>query len=127
MTLLASLLAAGIVAYSYGGVYGWAFLYGAGVGTLSFTSIAVTAALLGGRFTGERILLGLAVYVGRLFLAAGAIGVPIYFGTLPALAMVCGFAGVYVVENVVLLLAAPRSVGSAARGSGGGIERRTGV
>lgn len=125
--MLASLLAAGVAAYAFGGVYGGAFLYGAGVGIVSFTSIAITAALLGGRFTGERILLGLAVYVGRLLFAATAIGVPIYFGTLPTLAMVCGFAGVYIMENIAILVAAPRSVSSAARHAGGGTERRTGV
>lgn len=120
-------MVAGIIAYAFGGVYGWAFTYGAVIGVISFTSIALTAALMGGRFTGERILLGLAVYVGRLVFAAVAIGVPIYFGALPALAMVGGFAGVYVVENIALLMAAPRSVDSAARRVGGATERRTGV
>ena len=122
----ASLLAAAISWYLFGGVYAGALLYGAAVGLVCFTSIAVTAALLGGRFSGQRMLLGLAVYVGRLLFAAMAMGVPMYFGDWPVLAMICGFAGVYVVENVTVLVGAPRSVGRMSA-VGGRVERRTGV
>lgn len=122
-----SLLAAAVSWYLFGGVYAGALLYGAAVGLVCFTSIAVTAALMGGRFSGQRMLLGLAVYVGRLLFAAMAMGVPIYFGSWPALAMVCGFAGVYVVENVTVLVGAPRAAGSSAVRVRAGVDRRAGV
>jgi hypothetical protein len=127
---LISLLVAGAVWYYSGGTHAGAYLYGVGVGVVCFTSIAVTAALLGGRLSGDRIVLGLAVYFGRLVFAAVGLGVPIYLGSLPAVPLLCGFAGVYVVENVVLLVGAPaKMVGesSAVRSGRGGVERRTEV
>ena len=128
VTFIVSLMAAGVVWRLFGGAYAGAYLYGVGVGLLCFTSIAVTAALLGGRLSGDRIVMGLAVYVGRLVFAAVALGLPMYLGGWPVLALLCGFAGVYVVENVVILLGAPRTVGGAAGvGARGGAERRTGV
>ena len=128
-TILISLFGAGVIWVYFGGAYVGSYLYGAGVGVASFTSIAVTAALLGGRLSGGRILLGLAVYVGRLIFAAVGIGLPIYLGDWPALSLLGGFAGVYVVENVVLLIGAPRTVGetTAVRPMGERVERRDGV
>ena len=128
-TVIISLLAAGVILYYSGGAAAGAYAYGAGVGVVCFTSIAVTAALLGGRLSGDRIVLGLLVYVGRLVFAAVGLGLPMYFGDWPALPLIGGFAGVYVVENVVLLLGAPRTVGgtSAARSLGEGVERRSRV
>lgn len=128
-TIFISLLGAGAIWMYFGGAYVGAYLYGAGVGVVSFTSIAVTAALLGGHLSGGRILLGLAVYVGRLIFAAVGIGLPIYLGDWPALSLLGGFAGVYIVENVVLLIGAPKTVGetTAVRAVGERAERRTGV
>ena len=128
-TVLISLLLAGVVWYYFGGVYAGAYVYGAGIGVVCFTSIAVTAALLGGRLSGDRIVLGLLVYVGRLVFAAVGLGLPMYLADWPTLAMIGGFAGVYVVENVVLLVGAPRTVGgtTAVGSAGEGVERRTGV
>src|SRR5918995_1777853 len=63
-----SLGAAAVVGYYFGAIYAGAFLYGAGVGLVSFSSIAITAWLLGGKLSGERVLLGVAVYFGRLVL-----------------------------------------------------------
>lgn len=127
---LVSLLISAVVLYYLGGLYAGAYLYGVGVGVVCFTSIAVTAALLGGGFSGDRVLLGLVVYVGRLVFAAVALGVPMYLGALPAVPLLFGFAGVYVVENVVLLLGAPAKMAgesSAVRSGRGGVERRTEV
>lgn len=129
VTVLISLLAAGVVWYYFGGAHAGAYLYGVGIGVACFTSIAVTAALLGGRLSGDRIVLGLAVYFGRLVFAAVGLGVPMYLGSWPVLPLLCGFAGVYVVENVVLLLGAAKTVGRspAVRSVREGVERRTGV
>ncbi|QIN83213.1 hypothetical protein GBA63_11595 [Rubrobacter tropicus] len=125
-----SLFATGTIWYYFGGLHAGAYLYGVGVGVVCFTSIAVTAALLGGGLSGDRIVLGLAVYFGRLAFAAVALGVPIYLGSLPAVPLLCGFAGVYVIENVVLLVGAPAKMAgenSAVRSGHGGVERRTEV
>lgn len=120
LTLALALLAC--AAFGYYLDLGWAgaFLYGVAVGVVSFASIALTVSLLTVRPTGLKILLGAASYVGRLLFAAGAILVPAYMELLPALPMVAGFAGVYAIENVVLLLLAPRSVGVGHKGA----ERR---
>ena len=117
LTVLLSLVVAVVVGVYAGWADAGAFLYGAGVGVVSFTSIAVTASLLGGRFTGEKMLLGVAVYFGRLVFAVMAVGVPLFWASWPALAVVCGFAGVYVVENVLLLVGAWRASGTVVRGA----------
>jgi hypothetical protein len=70
---------------------------------------------------------GLAVYTGRLVFAAVAVGGAVYYDLWPVLPMLCGFIGVYVLENVFLLMMAPttmrrsRTGGEAARGTS---ERR---
>lgn len=117
LTVLLSLLVAVVVGVYAGWADAGAFIYGAGVGVISFTSIAVTASLLGGRFTGEKMLLGMAVYFGRLVFAVMAVGVPLFWASWPALAVVCGFAGVYLVENVLLLVGAWRARGTVVRGA----------
>jgi hypothetical protein len=127
VTVLVALLVAGVIWYYFGGGHAGAYLYGAGIGVVCFTSIAVTAALLGGRLTGDRIVLGLAVYFGRLGFAAVALGVPIYTEAWPVVPLVSGFAGVYIVENVVLLMGAPKRIENGSAVRGGGVERRTGV
>ncbi len=117
LTVLLSLLAAVVVGIYAGWAEAGALLYGAGVGVASFTSIAVTASLLGGRFTGEKLLLGVAVYFGRLLFVLVAVGVPILLGSWPVLPIICGFAGVYVVENILLLVGAWRARGAVGRGA----------
>ena len=117
MTALLSLLVALVVAIYAGSAEAGALLYGAGIGVVSFTSIALTASLLGGRFTGEKLLLGVAVYFGRLLFALVAMGVPLYLGSWPVLPLIGGFAGVYVVENVLLLVGAWRVRGPVGRGA----------
>ena len=103
------------------------FLYGSGVGMACFASIAVTVSFLTVRPTGTRMVHGLAVYTGRLVFAAVAVGGAVYYDLWPVLPMLCGFIGVYVLENVFLLMMAPttmrrsRTGGEAARGTS---ERR---
>ncbi|HEY6714638.1 MAG TPA: hypothetical protein VI055_20505 [Rubrobacter sp.] len=123
-TAVMSLAAAAVVGYYFGAVYAGAFLYGAGVGLVSFTSIAITAWLLGGKLSGERVLLGVAIYFGRLVFAVVAVGAPIVLASWPALALIGGFAGVYVVENVLLLFGAVKVRGTYARRAG--VEDRNG-
>lgn len=105
------------------------FLYGVGVGVVGFASIALTVSLLTVRPSGARIMLGVATYGARLVLVVAAVGVAVYLDAWPVLPMLCGLAGVYVVENVLLLKMAPKSVraGNPARPVGGGVERRTEV
>ena len=68
-------------------------------------------------------MLGVASYGARIVLVVVAVGVAVYADAWPTLPMVCGLAGVYVVENLLLLKMAPTSL----RAAGGGVERRTGV
>lgn len=109
---LVSLLASVAVGYFFGGVYAAALLYGAAIGVVCFTSIAVTVVLLGGRLTGVTMPLVLSVYFGRMILVVVGIGVPVVLEAWPVLAMLGGLAGVYVVENVLILFGAWRSHGS---------------
>src|SRR5918995_27479 len=119
-TAVMSLGAAAVVGYYFGAVYAGAFLYGAGVGLVSFTAIALTAWLLGGKLSGERVLLGVAVYFGRLVFAVVAVGAALLLASRPALALIGGFAGVYVVENVLLLFGAVKVRSTYGRGAGVG-------
>ena len=125
---LAIPVCAGIWYYS-----GWAqaasFVYGVGVGVAGFVSIALTVSLLTVRPTGVRVILGFASYAGRLVLVVAAVGVPAYLKAWPVVPMLCGLAGIYAVENVLILTMAPKSVraGNPGRPVGEGVERRTGV
>ena len=105
------------------------FLYGVGVGVVGFASIALTVSLLTVRPSGVRILLGVASYGARLVLVVAAVGIAVYVDAWPVLPMLCGLAGVYVVENLLLLKMAPKSarVGNSARPVRGSVERRTEV
>ncbi len=120
---------AGAVWHYFDGAHAVSFLYGVGVGVVGFASIALTVTLLTVRPSGVRILLGVASYGARLVLVVAAVGVAVYADAWPVLPMLCGLAGVYVVENLLLLKMAPKTfrAGSAARTVGGGVERRTGV
>lgn len=86
----------------YGGTYAGALLYGAGVGLASFVSIAMTVSMLTVRSYVWRGL-GAASFFVRYGFAAVALGIPAYLGLWPVVAMLAGFAGVYLAENVLLL------------------------
>ena len=94
----------GVVVWSlYGGAYAWSFLYGAGVGIASFVSTALTVSLLTGRSRVFDIMIGATSFVARYGFAAIALGVPAYLNLWPVAAMLGGFAGGYLAENLVLL------------------------
>ena len=97
-----AILAAAIVFYVYDGAHAGAVLYGAGVGLVSFVSTAFTVSWL----TRESKIwqaMGVASFVIRYGFVAVALVVPAYFGFWPAVAMLGGFAGVYLAENLVFL------------------------
>ena len=91
-----------LVWYLYDGSHAGAFSYGVGVGTLSFVSTAVTVSWLT-RGTRVWVLAGASTFAARYGFVGVALGVPIYLGLWPALAMLGGFAGVFLAENVVLV------------------------
>ena len=92
-----------MVWFLYGTAYAGAFLYGAGVGIVSFVSTALTVSLLMGRSKSFGMMIGGASFAARYGFAAVALGVPAYLSLWPLVAMLIGFAGVYLAENVVLL------------------------
>ena len=105
----------------YGGAHAGAFLYGVGMGAVSFVSIAATVSLLTAR-TSVWQALGVALFAGRYGVLAGALGVPAFLDLWPMAAMLFGFAAVYVAENVVLLPGVSRVLGSS-RARRAAIER----
>jgi hypothetical protein len=120
------------ISYVYGGAYAGAFFYGVGVGITSLVSTALTVSLLTRRSHVWRVM-GVASFVARYGFALGALGVPAYLGLWPAVTMFGGFAGVYLVENIVLVpgmlrtvsnLGVKRDAGHSVRE---GVERRVGV
>ena len=96
-------LAGAVVWFLYGEAYAGAFLYGVGVGIVSFVSTALTVSLLMGRSTAFGVMIGAASFLARYGFAAVALGVPAYLSLWPVVPMLVGFAGVYLAENVVLL------------------------
>lgn len=113
-----------VVYYYLGASNAGAFLYGVGVGAVVFATIALSVALITGRGSPLRMLLGAVVYVGRLGIAAVAIGVPVWTEGWPLLPVFFGFAGVYVVENVAILVMLGRRSGAGNRWRGEDRERR---
>jgi hypothetical protein len=73
------------------------------VGTVSFVSTALTVSLLMGRSTAGGMMVGALSFGARYGFVAAALGVPAYLGLWPVVAMLGGFVGVYVAENVLLL------------------------
>lgn len=129
---IALALAAPIVAvvwYYSDRAHAVSFVYGVGVGVVGFASIALTVSLMTVRPTGLRVILGFASYGARLAFVVAAVGVPAYLGLWPVVPMLCGLAGVYVVENLLILKMAPTTVRtvSPAGPVRGGVERRTEV
>ena len=94
---------AALLLYLYGVAHAEAFAYGVGLGLLSLLSTAVTVSLLWGRSMTLGMIVGALSFVGRCGFAAGALGVPAYLGLWPVVPMLGGFAGVYLVENIVLM------------------------
>jgi hypothetical protein len=86
----------------YDEAYAVAFLYGSGVGVISFLSIAATVSMLTGRSNVLR-LLGMVFFAARYGFAAAALGIPAYMGLWPVGPMLVGLVAVYLAENVVLL------------------------
>jgi hypothetical protein len=86
-----------------GGAYAGALLYGVGVGTVSFVSTALTVSLLMERSTAGGMMVGALSFGARYGFVAVALGVPAYLGLWPVVAMLGGFVGVYMAENVLLL------------------------
>src|ERR687890_2288963 len=92
-----------LLLYVYGVAHAEAFAYGVGIGLVSLLSTALTVSLLWGPNMAVGVMVGVFSFVGRCLLAAGALGVPAYLGLWPVLPMLGGFAGVYLVENIVLM------------------------
>jgi hypothetical protein len=122
-----------MIFYFYGMAHAGAFLYGAGTGILSFASTALTASLMPGSTTVHGVMLWAGSFLARYGFVAVALGVPAYLGLWPAVAMLGGFAGVYLAENAVLLPVVMRTTSDvSAKSSGGrpvseGVERRVEV
>ena len=120
-----------VVWFLFGAAHAGAVLYGVGVGIVSFVSTALTVSLLTGGSKAAGMMIGTASFAARLGFAAGALGVPAYLDLWPVVAMLAGFVGVYLAENVVLLpgvllgrAGAGRDVGRAVRER---VERRIGA
>src|ERR671920_2582412 len=92
-----------LLLYFYGMGHAEAFAYGVGIGLISLLSTAVTVSLLWGPNMTLGMMVGAFSFVARCGLAAGALGIPAYLGLWPALPMLGGFAGGYLVENIVLM------------------------
>ncbi len=132
MVLLAAPVVAAIF-YFYGAAQAGAFVYGVGTGILSFFSTALTASLMPGSSTVHGMMMWAGSFLVRYGFVAVALGVPAYLGLWPVVAMLGGFAGVYLAENVVLLPGAMKMVSNpgakraAGRAVGEGEERRARV
>lgn len=94
---------AALLLYLYGFGHAAAFGYGVMIGLVSLLSTALTVSLLWGPSMTLGMMVGAFSFVARCGLAAGALGVPAYLGLWPVLPMLGGFAGVYLVENIVLM------------------------
>jgi hypothetical protein len=129
MVVLAVPVAAAIF-YFYGMAHAAAFLYGVGTGIVSFASTALTVSLMPVSSTVQGMVMWAGSFVARYGFAAAALGVPAFFGLWPAVAMLGGFAGVYLAENAVLLPGVMKEMSGAGRGGhqvDEGVERRAKV
>jgi hypothetical protein len=97
--------------FLYGAVYAGVFLYGVGMGAVSFLSIAATVSML---TAPSKVWqgLGMTFFAARYGFMAAALGIPAFIGPWPLAPMLFGFAAVYVAENVVLLPGVSRVLGS---------------
>jgi hypothetical protein len=112
--------------YFYGAAEAGAFVYGVGTGILSFFSTALTASLIPGSSTVHGVAMWAGSFLVRYGFVAAALGVPAYLGLWPVVAMLGGFAGVYLAENVVLLPGAMKMINNlgAQRAAGGPVGER---
>ncbi|WP_047864986.1 hypothetical protein [Rubrobacter aplysinae] len=97
-----AVLVGGVLFYVYGGSQAGAFWHGAAIGVLSLFSTALTVSLLT-KGPGLWRMLGAATFFVRYIFVAVTLGIPAYLGLWPGVAMLGGFAGVYLTENTVLL------------------------
>ena len=118
-TAVLALPVVALVWYLYGGSHAGAFSYGVGIGILSFVSTAVTVSWLT-RGTRAWVIAGSASFVARYGFVALALGAPAYLELWPALAMLGGFAGVFLAENVVLVPVALKMAGNLGTDYGAG-------
>ena len=110
-----------VVWFLSGGAHAGAFLYGVSVGTVSFVSTALTVSTAGG------MMVGALSFGARYGFVTAALGVPAYLGLWPVVAMLGGFVGVYMAENVLLLPGVlTRAIGAPGveRGAGGSVNER---
>jgi hypothetical protein len=101
--LAGAALVGAVIWLLYDEVYAGAFLYGVGVGIVSFVSTAFSVSMLTGRARAFDMVICAASFVARYGFVAVALGVPAYLGLWPVVPMLLGCAGVYLAENVVLL------------------------
>lgn len=111
----------------YSGSHAAAFLYGVGVGTISFVSTAFTVSLLTWSSKALGMMLGAGSFMARYGFVAVALGVPAYLELWPVVPMLLGFVGVYLAENVVLLPAVLMGRRDIARPVPEKVERRVEV
>jgi hypothetical protein len=131
MVILAVPVAA-MIFYFYGAVHAGAFVYGVGTGILSFVSTALTVSLMPVSTTVQGVVMWAGSFLVRYGFVAVALGVPAYLGLWPVVAMLGGFAGVYLAENAVLLPGVMRVMSDPSakhdgRPVGEGAERRAEV
>jgi len=129
IVVLTILVAVGVY-LAFGVADAGSFVYGAGMGILSFVSMALTVSLLAGRPGVVMAMIGASSFFARLGFAAAVLAIPAYLGLWPVLPMICGFAGVYVAENILLLGMAPKIAGNpGARHDDeqNGAERKVGI
>ena len=108
------------VSYFYGAAHAGAFIYGAGTGIVSFVSTALTVSLMPVGSTVHGVMMWAGSFLVRYGFVAVALGVPAYLHLWPVVAMLGGFAGVYLAENVVLLPWVMRTTSGPGAGHGGG-------
>jgi len=105
-----AVLAGAAIWFLYGVSYAGAFFYGVAMGLLSFVSMAVTVSLMTGRSTAAMMMVGAGSFGARCVFVAVALGIPAYLSLWPVLAMLGGFAAVYLAESIVLLPMMPRKI-----------------
>jgi hypothetical protein len=114
------------ISYFYGAAHAGAFLHGVGTGILSFASTALTVSLMPVSSTVHGVVMWAGSFVARYGFVAVALGVPAYLGLWPVVAMLAGFAGVYLVENVVLLPGVMRATSNRSAEATSGVKHWNG-
>lgn len=104
--------AGGAILYAYSEAHAGSFLYGVMTGILSLVSMALTVSLLTARSRRVRVI-GAVSFVVRYGFVVVILGVPAYLELWPVVGMLGGFAGVYLLENIILLPGMMRAVGEA--------------